>query len=149
MVRKPWQKALLSMVTIVAGGFVLFNLSFLLAVLVTYAIKAVSGGVAEVEPYALGVYFVLLGILSWFIFRSKLNDLLKALYLTMPLMTVLVGVGIALNAQPKWIRLAAGAVAVFAVLAYLVKRKLSWMYVFAAVFVGVMGLIIVLANIQI
>ena len=149
MVRKPWQKALLSMVTIVAGGFVLFNLSFLLAVLVTYAIKAVSGGVAEVEPYALGVYFVLLGILSWFIFRSKLNDLLKALYLTMPLMTVLVGVGIALNAQPKWIRLAAGAVAVFAVLAYLFKRKLSWMYVFAAVFVGVMGLIIVLANIQI
>ncbi|MBW7572009.1 hypothetical protein [Caproiciproducens faecalis] len=94
-------------------------------------------------------YLIFIFIISLFVFKSKLNDLVKATYLTMPLMIVLVMVGLLFYQQAKFFIAAIGALIVSAVLLYLYKKKLSWQYYFATFYVAVLGLCIMIFNIEI
>jgi hypothetical protein len=95
-------------------------------------------------------YFVILlyGI-SWFVFRSKLNDLVKATYLTMPLMVTLVMIGIFAFQLTELVVYLLGAIVVAAVLYYIYKKKLSWLYYFATGYVVLVALYVMLAGIEI
>jgi len=56
-------------------------------------------------------------------------------------------VGLSLYQQSKWITLGIGAVIICAVLSYLHKKKLSWLYYFSTLYVAVLALCIMLFNV--
>lgn len=148
---KQYQKNILSAFVIVIGGFILFNLAFLLAFLVIKSSMIVLGVAENAPPPMLSraLYLILVCLMSWFIFRSRLNKLLKATYLTMPLMVILVVTGISFYGQSKWLIAGVGAVIIFAVLYYLYKKKLSWQYFFAVFYVCAVALWNMIFDVQI
>lgn len=148
---KLYQKNILSALVIVVGGFILFNLAFLLAAFVINATISVLGIAQNEAPPIVGrvLYLLLIFLISWFVFRSQLNDIIKAAFLTMPLMVILVMVGISLYQQSKWMIAGIGAVIIYAVLFYIHKKKLSWLYYFSTFYVVVLALSVMLFNVQI
>ncbi len=148
---KLYQKNVLSVLVILVGGFILFNIAFLLAALVINATISVLGIAQNGAPHIVGrvLYLFLIFLISWFVFRSRLNDIIKATFLTMPLMVILVMVGISLYQQSKWMIVGIGAVIICAVLSYLYKKKLSWLYYFSTFYVAVLALCVMLFNVQI
>lgn len=148
---KSWQKDLLSMLVIAGGGFILFNLAFMLAAIVINGTSRLIDSSPEAPPsiVGLGIYLILIVLLSWFVFRSKLNDLAKATFLTVPLMVVLMMVGVQFNLQSKWMIAAIGVVIVGAVLLFLLKKKLSWLYYFATLYVTLLALYVMFSGMEI
>ena len=148
---KPHQKSILSILVIVVGGFILFNLAFLLTALVTNFMVSFSGmrqsGSFHIIGRGLSVLLILL--ISWAAFRSRLNDTVKATFLTMPLMVILVIVGIILYQQSKWITAGIGAAIICVVILYLYKKKLSWLYYFSAFYVAALALYVLLSGMDI
>ena len=152
---KTWQKQILSAIVVLAGGFVLFNLAFMLAAAVSqvYRLAVRLFGGQETMAIQSGVwqyiYLVIVLLISWFILRSKWPDLVKATYLTMPLMVVLIMIGIWLYEQPQWLPIGIGAVVVGAVFVYLYVKKQSWLYYLATAYTGLLALFVVLTGIDI
>lgn len=148
---KRYQKNILSILVIVAGGSVLFNLAFLLTALVTNALISFSGMSQSVAVHIIGIALsaFLIFLISWAVFRSRLNDTVKATFLTMPLMVILVIIGIILNRQSKWIIAGIGATIIFAVVLYLHKKKFPWLYFFSVFYVAAIALYILLSGMDI
>lgn len=148
---KNWHENILSSLVIMLGGFILFNVAFLLAAFVINTSQRIIGMPQNAAPHLLGkaLYLALIFIISFFVLKSKLNTLIKATYFTMPLMVVLVMVGLFLYQQPKSLIAVIGTLIVSAVLFYLYKKRLSWQYYFATFYVAVLGLCIMLFNIEI
>ncbi len=145
---KLWQKNILSMLIIIGVGFVLFNVAFILAYFVMKAYDMVI--MTFVDNYAIRfswhyLYLILVLLLSWFVFRRRLEDLVKATFSTMPLIVVLSEVGIQFYQWPilVWVF---GAAIVGAVLLYLYKTKRSWLYYFAVIYVVVVEIFIMLSG---
>ena len=152
---KTWQKQILSAIVVLAGGFVLFNLAFMLAAAVSQIYRLavrLFGGQDTMAFESRGwqyIYLVIVLLISWFVLRSKWPDLVKATYLTMPLMIVLIIIGIWLYEQPQWLPIGIGAIIVGAVVVYLYVKKQSWLYYLAAAYTGLLALFIVLTGIDI
>lgn len=148
---KIWQKNMISVLVIVGVGFILFNVAFLLAALVLNGTNRMLGAGPQASPplVGFGIYLVLILLLSWIVFRSKLSDVVKATFLTMPLMVVLMIIGTRIFEQSKWLIGGIGAVIVGAVLFYLYQKKLPWQYYFATFYVGVLALFIMLTGMEI
>lgn len=152
---KTWHKQVLSAIAVLAGGFVLFNLAFMLAAAVNQlyrlAVRLISGeDIAAVDSiFWKLIYLGLVLLITWFVLRSKWPAVVKATYLTMPLMVILIMIGIALYTQPVWMPVTIGTVLVAAVIVYVFIRKLSWLYYLAAAYTGVLALFIVLTGIDI
>ena len=148
---KLWQKNVLSALVIIIGGFILFNLAFILAALVINATMSVLGMAQNEAPPIVGrvLYLLLIFLISWFIFRSRLNATIKATFLTMPLMVILVVIGIGFYQQSKWMIAGIGAVIICVVLFYLHKKKLPWLYYFSTSYVAALSLYILLSGMEI
>lgn len=142
---------IVSALVIVVGGFILFNLAFLLAAFVINITIDVLGMVQNEAPPVVGriLYLLLIFLISWFVFRSRLNDIIKATFLTMPLMIVLVMAGISLYQQSKWMIAGIGALIICSVLSYIHKKRLPWLYYFSTIYVAVLALCVMIFNIQI
>ena len=148
---KPWQKSLLSMIIIIIGGFILFNFAFILTALVVRATMFIIRAPENMPPPYIGRYItvILILIMSYIVFRSRLNDTIKATYLTMPLMVALVMIGLSLYGKPQWVIYGTGALVIFAVTIYLYKKKLSWLYYFSTFYVAILGLYIMISGMEI
>lgn len=147
----PWLKNILSCLVISAGGFILFNFAFLLAALVIRMTMRVMGISENEAPPVVSkaiLLFLLLAI-SWIILKSRLPALVKATFVTMPLMVILVFAGIQFYNQAMWMTIGIGAVIVGTVLFYIYKKKLSWLYYFSTVYVAVLALLVALFRVQI
>jgi len=123
---KLYQKNILSVLVIVVGGFILFNLAFLLAAFVINATMSVLGMAQNESPPIVGrvLYLLLIILISWFVFRSRLNDIIKATFFTTPLMIIFAMVGISLYQQSKWLIAGIGSVIAGTVLFYSIKKIL-------------------------
>jgi len=148
---KLYQKNILSVLVIVVGGFILFNVAFLLAAIVINATMSVLGMTQNEAPPMVGsvLYMLLFFLISWFVFRSQLVDIIKATFLTMPLVVILAMVGISLYHQSKWVIAGVGTMIISAVLYYLYKKKLSWLYYFSTFYVVMVALFVMLFNVQV
>ncbi|MPM91419.1 hypothetical protein SDC9_138548 [bioreactor metagenome] len=148
---KPYQKNILSALAVMAGGFILFNVVFLLAALVINASMRVMGMPMNQAPHIISrvLYLILICLISWFVFRSRLNNVIKATYLTMPLMVILVTAGLSLYQQPKWMVAIIGAVLICALIYYFHKKKLSWLYYFSVFYVAAVAFCVMIFNIDI
>ena len=148
---KHYKKNILFMLAIVGAGFILFIIAFIFAAFVLNATMSVLGMPQDAAPPFAGrvIYLILILLISWLVFRAKLPDLAKATFLTMPLMVILVMVGIVSHLQSKWLIVGIGAVIIGAVLFYFYKKRLSWLYFFATIYIAALGFCIMLFNVQI
>lgn len=144
-------KNILSAVFIAAVGLLLFNLAFILAAFVINIPINFMGTPENAAPHIVGrvVYIIIVGLISWLILKSKLTDLIKAAFFTVPLMVTLVMIGITVSNQPMWVTVLIGMIIVGAVLWYIYKRRLSWYYSFSTLYVAVLALCIMIFRIEI
>jgi len=147
---KPWQKNLFSAFIIMAGGFLLFNLAFLIFAFITNTAMSALGIPENTSPpsalRALAVTVIL--IIALAVFRSKLNDTVKATFLTMPLMTILALIGMTLYPKTLLVVLMSASI-IGGLIYYLYQKKLPWVYFFATIYVAILGIYILLAGIEI
>ncbi len=94
-------------------------------------------------------FLLVLTILSVIVFKLHLPDVVKATYLTLPLMVGLVMTGIVLNHFPEIAIIGIGCLIILGVVFFLMWKKLSWMYYFATGYVSVLALMILLFRIDI
>ncbi|NTW96205.1 MAG: hypothetical protein HGB31_06260 [Erysipelotrichaceae bacterium] len=141
-------KKVLEILFIVLAGFVLFNVAFIMAALVIQGLGFLSQ--SETQNPRLGMIFglILLG-LSWFILRSRLSTLVKATYFTMPLMSMIVVLGVLMNGLQLWMILACEGLLIGVVFGFIRMKRLAWEYHFATLYCTVIGISIIIFNIQI
>ena len=138
--KSPAAKNVLSAVAVAIGGFILLNFVFLLDFLFQSALRVITRlfrrGPPEMERPGFGppvnhiLFLVLIVLISWLVYRSRLNVLLKAVYTVVPVAVVLATLGIVLNNWPALIYIL-GVLFVAAVLIYLYIKKQHWLYFFA------------------
>ena len=150
-------KNILSAVAIPVFGFILLNLAFMFDFLVQSLVIGLINLFTPVDfqttfhwlpPVLHGLFMVIIGIISWSIFRSKLRTLYKAIYLPVPLATVLVTYGVFLGRWPI-IVYPLGGLSVIGVLYYFYRTKQPWLFYFAAILMGLVMLLVGLLNVEI
>lgn len=91
------------------------------------------------------VFLVIIGLISWFVFRSRLPKIAKATYMAVPTAVVLVTVGILLYPWPVLPYLV-GAVLTISVLFYFYRTKRPWLYYYNVVLVALVLMIFTLTG---
>jgi hypothetical protein len=156
MTLKSLLSPIVAVLAILVGGFVLFNLAFMVYALGVNWPQIMTGNsaawVASALP-ALGITIgmaILIGIAVWVLVEKKLRKpTLYATLLTVPLMTLLVWIGITLYGQSDLVIAMAGAAVILPILAVCLWKKLPWVYPLAVTYVGVLGILIMVFDVQI
>ena len=148
---KSMVKNVLSAFVIMGGTYILFNLAFISAAFVINGTMQVMGRSEFDAPPIISIiiYMVLVVIIFWIVYISKLNNTIKAMFFSLALMIVLVGLGISLYGLSKAVVLGLGGLIVSIVLYALYRKKMVWQYYFATFFVSALGVLIVLRDIDI
>lgn len=157
MFKNPIVKTTLSLATVIGGGFVLLNATFLFAFVFQTALLWVIDFFTSAPdatnsmiwaPYLYPLFVLTVAIISWFIFKSKLSVLFKATYLTVPIAVLLVTVGMFLYRWP---------IAVYTIsfifdlclLYYFYSKQKPWLYAFSVILVSVVLGIMDILNVEI
>ena len=154
MFRNPHVKNILSAVAVAGFGFVLLGLTFLLDFLFQSMVDGVIRLFTPADfnmawywfpPTKHAMFVVVIGLISWPIFRSKLSTLHKAIYMTVPLAVVFATIGIFLYRWPLAPYLVGGLFAI-GVLFYLYRTKKPWLYYYTVILVALSLMIFTLAG---
>jgi hypothetical protein len=152
--RKPIAKNTLSVIAVPAFGFILLNLTFAF----DFIFQSVIDGAVKLltltdsnmawswfPPVKHIAFVAIVGLVSWFVFRSKLGVLYKAIYMNVPLAVVFVTLGMFLFHIPLAAFLLGGLLVV-GLLYYFYRTKQPWLYYYslilvaaAIVLVGILG----------
>lgn len=140
MLKIPSVKNILSAVTVTGVGYVLLNLVFLFYALVAWVLEEVTPGSPLMKrmwigPISLTVATILIAFISWFIFRSKLATLYKAIYMTVPSAIVFTIIGITLYRWPV-LAYTAGILLGAGIMIYFYLSKKPWLYYYVLISVG-------------
>lgn len=92
-------------------------------------------------PAMHGLFVVIISIISWFVFRSKLNTLYKAIYLTVPLAVVFLTIGMFLGHWPI-AAYSLGGLFGIGVLYYFYRTKQPWLYYYTVILIGITMLLV-------
>lgn len=130
-------------------GFLLFNLAFILVAAILSGISMITHDPAQNNTLGFMIFMILLIVMTWFIFQTKLSVLLKASFFTMPVMSVIVMVGVLLFGQERWVLFGVEGFIIGLILYFLRLKRLSWQYTFALAYCVLLGIIISLFNVQI
>jgi len=146
-------KKILSAIAVAAGGFVLLNLLFLFYALITNFIGIFAPPDAAMRyfwfaPAEYILFLVILGLISWFVFRSKLKTIYKAIFLVTPVAAVCAGFGILFYHWQAAVYSLSGLFAA-GVLYYFYRKKYPWLYYYAFILVGLAMLSLVIFHIEI
>lgn len=144
MIKNPKVKIILSALAVAIFGFILLNLTFIFDAIYQNAARGFVGLFISVNHdmklywYPLlmhGSFVIVIGLISWLIFRSKLDTLYKAIYMTVPVAVVLATVGIFLY---RWqiVSYSVGSLLCIGTLYYFYRTKQPWLYYYAVVLVG-------------
>jgi hypothetical protein len=99
-------------------------------------------------PAMHGLFVVIIGIISWFIFRSKLGTFYKATYLTVPLAVIFVTIGMFLGQWPI-ASYSLGGLFGIGVLYYFYRTGKSWLYYYSVILIGITMLLVGLLGVKI
>ncbi|MBU4227794.1 hypothetical protein KJ813_02615 [bacterium] len=144
MFKNPIVKNILSALAVAVFGFILLNLAFIFDFLVQSVVKGLIELFTPVDfetnfqwlpPAMHGLFTVIIGIVSWFVFRSKLSTLYKAIYMTVPLAVVFVTLGIFLYRWPV-AAYSLGSLLSIGVLYFFYRSKQPWLYYYTVILVG-------------
>ncbi len=140
MFKNPIVKNVLTALAVAVFGFVLLNITFLFNYLVFLVIDLVVP--PDFIPANLwftmvrhGLFLVIIGLISWFVFRSNLGVLYKAIFMTVPVAVFLVSIGIFLHDWPH-IPYIIGGLSTLAVLFYFYRTKRHWLYYYSVILIA-------------
>jgi hypothetical protein len=137
-------KNILSAVAVAVFGFILLNLTFLLDFIFQRLIDAVIRPFTQINinmdwqwfpPVKHFLFVIVIGIISWFVFKSKLKTLLKAIYMTVPLAVMFVSLGIFFYQTPL-VAYLLGALITLGLLYYFYRTKKPWLYYYSLILVS-------------
>ena len=157
MFKKPIVKNVLSAVAVAIFGFILLNLTFifdfLIQSLVDSVIKLFTPADINMDwswfpPVKHAVFVVIIGLISWFVFRSKLGMFYKAIYMTVPLAVVFVTLGMFLYHWPI-AAYSLGGLFGIGVLYYFYRTKQPWLYYYTVILIGLVMLLVGLLGVEI
>jgi hypothetical protein len=149
MLKYPAVRNVLPAIGIAFLGFILLNLTFMLDYLFHISIIGLVKLFTSQDPGMRSVWFppamhiaftVLIGLISWIIFRSRLNNFFKATFLTVPSAVVLVTAGMFLYRLPI-IAYSLSSLLVAGILFIFYRTKMSWLFSFAVILVALTLLI--------
>lgn len=146
---------IVSMLTIMLGGFVLFNVSFVILALLSNGLEVFADTTGEVsrEMLQLGGFVALVIAIAvaakFLVSKEQLKHTLLASMLALFLMIVLVMIGIALYEQSDIVILLAGGVVIIPILILLYMKKANWTYIFATIYASCLGILVMLFKIDI
>lgn len=135
-------KNILSALAVAIFGFILLNITFLFDAGFQKFIDAIIGFFTPVDvnmawnwypPLKHGLFVILIVLISWFIFKTKLGMLYKAIYMSVPVAVVLATIGIFFYQWPI-IPFLLGAFFCIGVIYYLYRTKQPWLYYFTVIF---------------
>ena len=156
MLKNPTVKTILSALAVPLFGFILLNAAFLLDFLFQSLLRRIFALFTqpalnpELEiawfPPLLHILFLLLILtLSWLVFRSNLPVLVKAIFMTVPLATLFVTLGIFFYQWPVVPFLLGGALA-GALLVYFQRTCQPWLYSYTVMLVALVLAIFTLSG---
>lgn len=135
------------------GGFVLINLAFVAYALFAASIEWLmpSGFVDRHEwfpPFRLAIFATLVGAATWFVMKSTLPVIVKAIFMAVPLATVYAAIGLSLYEWPVavfGIGVAFGVVVLIA----LRRSRQHWLLVYALAWTSVAMLAVVVTGTEV
>lgn len=139
---KSLLKNIFSILAVVVFGFILLNLAFILDALYQGIVRSIIGLFIPLGPELQLYWFpplmhfsflVVIGLISWLVFRSRLWTLLKAIYLSVPVAAVLVTIGMFLYRWPV-IVYPLGTLLCICTIYYFYRTKQPWIYYFTVIF---------------
>lgn len=154
MPSSPLLKNILSALAVAGFGFVLLNLTFLFDALYQGIIRRLVGlfmpldysGPQSWFPLVMhGSFVVVIGLISWLVWRTKWGVLTKAIYLTVPCAVVFVTIGMFLSNWPVLVYTLGGLLGL-GVLSYFYRTKQPWLYYYSVILVGLTLAIFTLAG---
>lgn len=154
--KKPLVKNVLFALAVAVFGFVLLNLAFLFAAVFQKFIDILARIFFVSETEAPQWYFILRHLLfvvvilliTWLVFRTKLQPIYKAIFMTVPIAVVYVTIGLLLYEMPVFLYVICGLITV-GLLYYFIRNKKSWLYSYTVILVAVALLIMTLTGAEI
>lgn len=154
ILNRPLVKNVLSVLAVPIFGFILLNLTFIADFLFQGAINAIVRPFAQVDygmtwrwfpPVKHVLFMIAVGIVSWFVLRSKLRTIYKAIYSVVPMAVVLVTLGIAFYRWPV-VTFLLGGLFSGGCLYYCYRTKQPWIYYYAVILISLVLGIFTLAG---
>lgn len=146
-------KNLLTIIVIPVVGYILLNLTFIFAFLVhtiftRLFLMDINNGRSWIPVSRHIIFIIIILIISWMIFKSKIKELYKAIYSVVPTAVILVTVGIFLSNMPIALYTIAGIIYGLIIL-YLFKKKKPWYYYYSVSWVSLALLVMGILGIDI
>ena len=143
---KPLARNILPAIAVAGFGFILLNLAFIFDFLFQSAVLWFVRLFVRLSdddlniigwiPPAMHLSFVIvIGLISWFVFRSKLRVLFKAIFMTVPTAVVLVTLGMFLYRWPL-VSYSVGTLSSAAVLYCFYRTKQPWLYFYTVILIS-------------
>jgi hypothetical protein len=150
-------KNILAAIAVAGFGFILLNLAFLFDFLFQSLVDKIVRLFTSVDfnmawhwfpPLKHLMFVVIIFLISWLVFRSKLGVLYKAIFMTVPLAVIYVTIGMFFYQWPI-IVYSLGGIFSIGVLYYFYRTKKPWLYYYTLVLVGLVILIASLLGVEI
>lgn len=149
----------LSALFVLVFGFILLNLAFILdyafqslidLIVKQFVSSSININIAWQGYMALkhGLFVVLILIISYFVFKSKLHVLFKVTYLLIPITTMIATVWMFLYPWPI-IAFVLEAILILDILYYLYLTKRHWLYYYAVVLISLVLLLVGIFGVEI
>ncbi|GIM29994.1 hypothetical protein CPJCM30710_26600 [Clostridium polyendosporum] len=149
MFKNPYVKNVLSALAVAFFGFILLNLTFIFDWLIQSFIDLFFPYDFNMTrqwypPIKHIIFMFIIAVISWFVFKSKLSEIYKAIYLVVPLAVIFTTTWIFLY---RWPILAHGISAIIfgGIIFYFYRTKKNWLYYYALILIAsvllVMGLL--------
>ncbi len=156
MFKKPFVRNILFALAIAVFGFILLNLAFLFAAVFQKFVDILARPFVASEtetthwyPILRHLLFVLVILLiTWLVFRTKLQPIYKAIFMTVPLAVVYVTIGLLLYEMPVFLYIICGLTTA-GLLYYFIRYKKSWLFSYTVILVTVALLIMTLTGVEI
>ena len=151
-------KNILSVLAVVGLGFILLGLTFLFDYLFQTVINKfvvlfittsdIDMGLPWYPIMKHAMFLVVICLISWFVFKSKLDTLYKAIFMTVPLAVIFATIGIFFYPWPFAVYLI-GILFGASVLYYFYRTEQPWLYYYTLILIGITMLLVVLLGIEI
>ena len=153
MLKNLYMKNSLYALAVVFFGFNLLVLAFVLNWFTTAFIGLFfPPGFPAAHPWfaqlALVIYLIIIAYISWLIFRSKLEEIFKGIYSTVPSAVVFAVTWLLLSRWPV-LAYSVCALILLTIIYYLYRTKKSWRYYYPVILVAIVLLVMNILGIEI
>jgi len=157
ILKNPFIKNILSAVAVAGFGFILLILTFLFdalfqrlldGIIKLFTTDDINMALNWFPPIKHVLFVVIIGLISWPIFRSKLGVLYKAIYMTVPLAVVFATIGLSFYHWPIVVY-SLGSLFGIVVLYYLYRTKQPWLYYYALILISLTMLLVSILGVEI